>query len=928
VPPSRLQPKLPRDLETICLKCLQKEPRKRYGSALDLAEDLRRFQAGEPIQARPAGALERAVKWARRRPAVAALSAAVVLVTVLGFAGVTAALIAVDQQRRIAQDSNAEMYRVNQQLITARVNLENANAATKKEAEGALRANSALQRSSYFTNVALAQQLWQGDSVARAREALERCPPEHRNWEWHYLKRQCRAELATYRGQPTTGERLAALSPDGRLLATTETEKYNTGRLRIREAVGGRLLHDLPLAENAHALVFHRDGKRLALALDGAVAVCDLGPRPNLRYLGEKRIRYRCVCWTPDGRLLAAGYAFPERQSPESDSGAVEVWDISAGKKLHTLSGFHAPEGVLIKARAMAFSADGKRLAAAAFDTGARFKKPKEPEKAGDKPARPPQPARQNPQPDAKNRAHPVPSLQGQIRIWDLDKGPRERILDGGVNGQSDLAFSPDGRLLAWGNAAAVAVLDLDGGQAARVLTGPQQDVYAVAFSPNGRRLAAGGEDTALHVWDVKTGTEEFALRGHPEPVLHAAFSGDGRRLASAAGLLMGLSGEVKVWDATDGPEARTARGPEGKVSVCTSLNAAAGRYVMFQADFVDAPVPEKLDVSVRRLADHHPLFRMECVADEALLLGLSADGARLASVRGEELRLLDAATGKLERTIPLPKQNRGDFMFLSRPVFSDDGRLLALAWMVGDERPPAPPKPGAPPPRKEFIVALWDADTGKALARRAVPVAVSPGTPSGVTGAVFRPDGKQLAVTVAVFGGAVGPELTLRGELHFFDTPTLRPAGHRAWPHTLFCGAYSHDGTLFAAGGGTLTEGRVVVCEPGTGAERSLLRGHTKDVMAVVFGPDVAGGGRGRLVTGGADGLIKLWDTASGQEVLTLRGHRRSVTVVAFSPDGRALYSATGLSLLDLAAMENAGTAFRLPMEVKTWDAPRNFIR
>ena len=85
VPPSRLQPRVPRDVDTICLKCLAKEPARRYETADALADDLERFLAGTPIRARRTPAWERAAKWARRRPAAAAL-VAVGLFLALGLA--------------------------------------------------------------------------------------------------------------------------------------------------------------------------------------------------------------------------------------------------------------------------------------------------------------------------------------------------------------------------------------------------------------------------------------------------------------------------------------------------------------------------------------------------------------------------------------------------------------------------------------------------------------------------------------------------------------------------------------------------------------------------------------------------------------------------------------------------------------------------
>jgi hypothetical protein len=105
VPPSRLQSKMPRDVETICLKCLRKEPGERYTSAQVLAEDLRRFLAGEPILARPVSRLMRLTRWCCRNPALASAGG----LALVGVAGVVALAVAfVIHQAQAAHDLRAE----------------------------------------------------------------------------------------------------------------------------------------------------------------------------------------------------------------------------------------------------------------------------------------------------------------------------------------------------------------------------------------------------------------------------------------------------------------------------------------------------------------------------------------------------------------------------------------------------------------------------------------------------------------------------------------------------------------------------------------------------------------------------------------------------------------------------------------------------
>jgi hypothetical protein len=149
VPPRRLRSQVPRDLETVCLKCMQKEPRKRYVSAEALADDLQCFLRGEPVSARPVGQAGRLWRWCCRRPAVAALIASLVCVFLAGF-------VAVFWQWRVAVAATEEKELQRQQA----------------EAAGAWS-----DKLVYAGQIALAQREWQDNEVAHARKLLRRLPP-------------------------------------------------------------------------------------------------------------------------------------------------------------------------------------------------------------------------------------------------------------------------------------------------------------------------------------------------------------------------------------------------------------------------------------------------------------------------------------------------------------------------------------------------------------------------------------------------------------------------------------------------------------------------------------------------------------------------------------------------------------------------------
>ncbi|MEJ7639385.1 MAG: hypothetical protein WKF75_15770, partial [Singulisphaera sp.] len=220
-----LRPVPPRDLEAVCLKCLEKSPDRRYAGAGDLADDLRRFLDGRPTLARPAGILRRGWKWARRRPIHATLAGSVVLAA----AGLIAVSLAYQARLR---DSNATLRRA---VERERLASGEARILSARAEDGERRARRLL----YAGQVEQAQEEWTAGRVERAQDMLQGAseslgegdPP---GWEWSYLRGLCDRAVTLLPGHDAPVMCLDT-SADGRTLASGD----DRGVVRLWDADTG-----------------------------------------------------------------------------------------------------------------------------------------------------------------------------------------------------------------------------------------------------------------------------------------------------------------------------------------------------------------------------------------------------------------------------------------------------------------------------------------------------------------------------------------------------------------------------------------------------------------------------------------------------------------------------------------------------------------
>ncbi|MCK4341177.1 MAG: protein kinase [Phycisphaerae bacterium] len=742
------------EIETIVLKCLAKEPERRYEHAGALARDLRRYLAGKPIEAKQDSAwyvLRRHAQRHRRFVMLAAISLPVVVFLL------ALTLAKVMESQDLARQRDRAMYAEGE-----------AKAAHRLAEQHAER----LRRQDYVNRIGLAQQAWYGNSVGRMKRMLSECPQELRGWEWQYLDCLSDGSAATLQqhGAPV---HCVALQPNGSVLASGHSD----GTITLWNVATGEPVSTFQgHASGISALAFRADGESfLSAAHDKHISVWETDTGRLLRTLSGHASNVTAVACSADGRWVVSGAADltvmlwdavtgDVREVLRGHDETVSTVAISLDSKLiasgsydRTIRLWRAPPGhgvqVLVghsdRVECVALSPNGTRVASGGRDrrvriwdvasgtelstlsghsdwvTGVAF--------------------------SSSGEQLASSSNDGTVRLWDVRSGCLLGVLRGHEGAVRSVALSPrDDSIFSAGGDGAIKRWDYARTSEALILTGHNRYIYSLSFSPDGKWLVSGGHNSVLKIWDVPTGREVRTLRDPGGGVMAVAFAPGGRELASTSG-----DRDVAVWDAVTGERTMTLSGHLGRVQ-SLAFSPDGAWIVCSGGDRTIRVWDAQKGVELRTLKGHTKAVNA---------LAVSPDGLHIVSASTDAtVRVWDSLTAEDGRLL-------GDH---EAPIYcaawSHDGMRIA----TGDA---------------DGVLIVWNHSTGAKVK-----------TMHAHTGAVcsvaFMPDDRRIVSagndrTIRVWDSATGEKvLTLRGHADEVTSLAISPDGQRF-------ASGSRDGTL-----------------------------------------------------------------------------------------------------------------------------------